>query len=975
LTSEEPSDSQSEDVGGWLRRCAAGERIAHDLDGAPAAEVVESASAARMNAGTRIGGRLDEDLIDADEAQHQSLLIKRARETENREQRQAALADGMLAYGPRFMHFLGAVAQLEQEEAWGGDRLQRLFDEALDLYTSWLGGKQLTDRVDEAERRYLVLAEAIDTNSALALSLARSILGLPEAHPLRDVDRARQLLEEHLERSRDEAWAHDEVSTIGLLLELEPVERSLELLEEGLAKSAELENQGIALEFQYSVAGYYAMRAIEARDGGDERAQLDWVSRALAQLDWVSGALAVHGPLSQAASQVALNVMLTVASVVLIGEPGSKEAVDLFRRIVDSPEASPRVASAAAMLEGRIRFHLGEYRRAADVLEAHVASFEEAYLTAVTDADIASTASNFENVVRNLAFARAHLDEWDRALQMLERGKSLRFRHRAAMRETASGRDLLALESVLYALARGVPVEGAAASKRAADVLGEAVSPQARMQEAYRKARPRVAPDVLRSPPVQEIAAALDQGEAAVLLGVHYRATMLAVVLPGDHRMPSGRWLLEDWPSGRWFDLLAGTEQDGWLWSLGAPEMGIDAGMALEGVIAGVDELLQEKLAPFLEVNAVQKVVVVPHLWLNSIPFWATPALAPYDVLMAPSAAQFVRARRRETPTIQGWALVVSNPTGDLPVSGAEAESVSLRLRRAGLQTSRLPNGGEATEDAIASALASGVSVFHFSGHGRSDLFQATRSALLLHPVVGEGEPESGRLDALVAPASEWHEEYEDFRWADVPGVGRLYERRWPESRLVERTLDYSERGTLWAQYDGEEIMRMAELWSAGDIMVGEVLSGCGLAVLSACESGSAQLSGTVDEYAGLPAAIGLAGAATVVSTLWPIDDALTALHVDLLYEALEKSTGEIDVSRTVRKVGERMRSLRRAEAVDLVEDLRQRTTDPIGRLFLERFRRDVEGGAEHPFERPYEWATFYVTGGGKIRVTHDDHA
>jgi CHAT domain-containing protein len=376
-----------------------------------------------------------------------------------------------------------------------------------------------------------------------------------------------------------------------------------------------------------------------------------------------------------------------------------------------------------------------------------------------------------------------------------------------------------------------------------------------------------------------------------------------------------------------------------------------------------------------LKENAVRKVVVVPHLWLHSVPFWATPALAPYDVLMASSAAQFVRARRREPATIQGSALIVSNPTADLPVSGAEAESVSLRLRRMGLQTSRLPNGGEATEDAITSALASGVSVFHFSGHGRSDLFQATRSALLLHPAVEQGEPQSGRFDALVASASEWHEDYEDFRWADVPGVGRLYERRWPESQLVERTLDYSERGTLWAQYDGEDIVTMAELWSAGDIMVGEVLTGCALAVLSACESGSAQLSGTVDEYAGLPAAIGLAGATTVVSTLWPIDDALTALHVDLLYEALTKSTGEIDVSHTVREVGDRIRSLPRAEAVDLVENLRQRTTDPIGRLFLERFRRDLERGAEYPFARPYEWATFYVTGGGKILVTHDDQA
>jgi CHAT domain-containing protein len=71
---------------------------------------------------------------------------------------------------------------------------------------------------------------------------------------------------------------------------------------------------------------------------------------------------------------------------------------------------------------------------------------------------------------------------------------------------------------------------------------------------------------------------------------------------------------------------------------------------------------------------------------------------------------------------------------------------------------------------------------------------------------------------------------------------------------------------------------------SAGEIAGGLRLGAVRLAVLSACETGLTELGRTLDEYSGLPASLLAAGAGAVVSTLWTVDDATTALLVGEFY-------------------------------------------------------------------------------------------
>lgn len=57
------------------------------------------------------------------------------------------------------------------------------------------------------------------------------------------------------------------------------------------------------------------------------------------------------------------------------------------------------------------------------------------------------------------------------------------------------------------------------------------------------------------------------------------------------------------------------------------------------------------------------------------------------------------------------------------------------------------------------------------------------------------------------------------------------------------------------------------------------------LVVLSACETGLADITTSPDEFIGLPGAFIALGAAGVISTLWPVSDAATALLIAKVYE------------------------------------------------------------------------------------------
>ncbi len=898
--------------------------------------------------------------IGVDEARAQLEWVRRALEADSDEEREAALVEGLLEFGPRFCHSLAFLDDQEKQAGTAHGRSAPLLDEATDLFLAWLAGRKLSERVDEPERRAsaarLTLAEG---GAGLERLAAKAVLELPEGHPDRDVDGSRAGLLRALDRARAEDDADGLALTAQTLLdeELLPEEESVELLEEVLARLTEVEDPSIRNDFRLSVIGYYSLRAIEARDREDLAGQRAWSKRAHPILDALTSA-AEDDPANSTGPMLA-------AALSLAASGDDAAAADTFGRVVDSPDAEGQSDLLAAMHETRIRLSLGQDARVSDVLEPRLPAFAERYLTALTDEDVADEGSNFADVVESAVVASARQGRWGAAVQVLELGKSLRFRHRAELRRSSAGRRLLKLEGGLYTLSRKgqADVRG---KPRERDFLGVTTTPQTRLLEAYRTAVPETSSELLEGPSIAAIAASLRDGEIAVLLGVARQGTVAAVVTPEDRDSPANAIFESSWPMTRWLELFGSEDEPSWAFALADDEGQIDPRAALERLLAGVDDALSP-LREILDDHDPQRVIVVPHGLLHLVPFQATAPLRDRDLLMAPSIALLIDARSRRRPPGIRRGLVVANPTLDLPAAAAEAAAVNRWVSPKGTSVAEV-GGADATRAALMAALGEEVGVLHFCGHGDSDLTEPARSGLRLQP--GDELPREGD-DPFARWASDvesWDEdEFGETRWGDLPGLGRLTEVRGPGDEPARRLLEYSSGATLEAVYRDGRLTGVADVLTAGDVMVQAPFRRCQLVLLSACEVGAGGLGLDIDEHAGLPAALQLAGARSVVATLWPISDALTALQVDLFYELMAASEGEvIDLAAIIRQLGERVRTMEVDDAQSRLARLRAGTDDPLARITLEAYAAGLAERGPLPFEHPFDWATFHVVGAGE---------
>ena len=898
----------------------------------------------------------DYGVYSGDEVNQHLIYIDKAFKANRSGSRRKALIDGLVLFGIRFVHSTAYLAAQADNQG----PFQEISRESEEILTSWILGNRLTDRADEDERRVQMASVMLHEATGLERLAARCIMALPEDHPQRDLNLVRESLSRYLRNNQSAGDVDNQVNAIRDILNfrLEPLDRSLELIQQGLALVDQVSDPDFRHDLRVNVIGYYVALAIEERDNDNRSVQESWAEKAGEILDEMR---------SEDPAFFLTAAGMNFAGMVMELKNRPSEAAALFASAVDATRPEGDSYQQAAIIEARYRMELRDYSRVIGILSPIVEILEEKYLTAVGDQEISEAGRQFSEVIWNLAFAQAHAGQWDQAVKNLERGKSLRFRYRAALRQSPSGKRLLQLESKLYSLSRGVPVEESEFDrKKVEDWLGEKVSLRSKILEAYRTQRPKVPRRLLVSPSVSEIAGVLARDEAVIILGsINRGGTLVAVICEGDKQMPGGRFLLSDWPLKRWVQLFAGEKKDGWAYALGAPEAKVDHRKALRRLLRGVEGVIGRRLKRFLQTRRVRRLTIVPHLWWHLVPFWALPSLQEYDISMAASTAHFIQTRG--TVRVENRkALVVADPTNDLPASLAEADSVSNSLSALGFRVRRLERA-RATEAAVAAALK-GVSAFHFCGHGRSDLDKPTRSALLLFPdlsgFAAAGQDPLGKFSDSV---EDWQEESENERSRLVQGVGRLYELSTRGTNTLERRLEYGEHGSLWGLYQEGNLRQLAELWTAGDILTQRPLRKCKLAFLSACEAGGGSIEVEIDEYSGLPAALQLAGVSTIISSMWPVSDALSALYVDLFYRALARARQPANVAAIVRHVSRRLRHITKDKAVLLVNRLRRQTASPRVRFMLEAFAAGLKRGARYPFQDPYDWAAFYVTGASKL--------
>ncbi len=879
------------------------------------------------------------------EVERHLAYIRAALDTTDDAARDQIIGEALVAFGPRFVTSVSELHAMAEE---GTDELlSGLLQAVLDRLGAWLGGTWLTDRVDEDDRRAIAAHQLLDRAQDLGLArlVARVIAELPDGHPLRDVGRARQLLDGYLARPETQADPESTLMAIGDLIQGLSDADEVAALEARAAPLLDEVDPETAVGFHISVVGRASQEALACENAGDVQGQYAWIDRMR--------------PHAEALRRTGGPRALAIAALNYEVADQSAEAADLYDEARHHPEVDPGLARVAALGAGRCRYATGQAAAAVEALQPLLPDLMTEYGDAISAQDVQDAGHTLHRACQHLMLALAELGRWPDVVQTLDLQKSMRFRSRQALRETAAGRELLAMEQTILDAARGVPVDLPDDAPDPADFLRSDVPTLSTLQEAYRSDRPAVAPTAVSSPAVAQIAEVLAPDEVAVLLGMATDGTLIIVIGPESDDQPRHAELDRSLPAEDWLQVLAGQSEDGWLYALGAPEAAIDQRRALRDLIADVDARFGQRLAALIgELPA--RVTIIPHRLLHLVPYHALHSLDPAVVTTAPSAAQLVRDRRRPVPALQGRAVVVADPNSNLPLSPAEAAAV---------QTAGLPvhvlSGPAATEEAVVSAVR-GATLLHVSGHGTSDLGQPDDSALLLAapPPIGP-DP----FPAWLAAAQPWTEVDEETRRAVVPGVGALRERRLLDGAWVELTMHLAGRQTIWSfERDGRRLA-LAERWSAGDILVDDALDGCALAVLSACESAAGAMSATIDEFSGLPAALAMAGAGTVVASQWPVDEGVAALTVDLLYtELAAHPAGAVDLSEVLSRVRARLRTLNRDEAVALAQGLRQRTEQPRARFLLEALARRLAKGDEQPFADPWDWAAFVVAGQGRLR-------
>ncbi len=215
----------------------------------------------------------DDRPINVHEMRAMVVYVQQAVEAGSDAERDTALGEGIVAWGEQFMVVLGHAAR--ENASWG----EPLRDRAGDLFSAWMGGRRLTRRADEEERRALAAIDMARRNPALARLAVEALGQLPEQHPTR-----RALLAQAVALMDNQASTTDPDQRLSILAtkldRATSPEQKDRLLQEGqalLPRSADATTQRM---FRLSAAGVLIERCIGARDRGDAVAQADLAAQA-----------------------------------------------------------------------------------------------------------------------------------------------------------------------------------------------------------------------------------------------------------------------------------------------------------------------------------------------------------------------------------------------------------------------------------------------------------------------------------------------------------------------------------------------------------------------------------------------------------------------------------------------------------------------------------------------------------------------
>ncbi len=175
---------------------------------------------------------MSDNTIDAEEVQHHLEILRRILEAADAEERSSLFVEGFSKFGPRFL----VTLHFEPDDPAWREALIPLREEASAVAALWLNGTSYLGSVDEDERRARFGASMVDAGQiGMARLIAKSILSLPETHPLHDRAKARDALLQFVDWVRESGDREGELLAIADLLHSNLVEHDagVELIARG----------------------------------------------------------------------------------------------------------------------------------------------------------------------------------------------------------------------------------------------------------------------------------------------------------------------------------------------------------------------------------------------------------------------------------------------------------------------------------------------------------------------------------------------------------------------------------------------------------------------------------------------------------------------------------------------------------------------------------------------------------------------
>ncbi|MBD2514711.1 CHAT domain-containing protein [Nostoc sp. FACHB-973] len=305
-----------------------------------------------------------------------------------------------------------------------------------------------------------------------------------------------------------------------------------------------------------------------------------------------------------------------------------------------------------------------------------------------------------------------------------------------------------------------------------------------------------------------------------------------------------------------------------------------------------------------------EQLILIPHRYLHLLPLHALPLAQdsslfdrfPEGVSYAPSCQLLQLAQTRQRPEFT-HLFAVQNPTGDLSYTDIEVETIQSYFNSSNLLKQKI-----ATKEAIDKTSLTAVHCAHFSCHGYFNGSEPRKSALILA---------NAELNSV------------------------------PTQPDTENYLSLENGGVL----DLNKCLTLDSVFTLN-------LEQCRLVTLSACESGLIDFRNTSDEYIGLPSGFLYAGASSVVSSLWTVNDLSTALLMIRFYQNLQKG---LTVGLALNQAQLWLRDITKAELQAWITAI-SLPLDPTMRQNLNKRLHKLQD-EQKPFQYPFHWAAFCTIG------------